>query len=138
MQLLHNYKLLWRRRKSFQKVLLKNNCFSLYLSKFYIVQEIVVYNNGYITFATMYYTILSSFYHSTSSPRKRGCWVYIDQLFENSVSPVVAVNWIRNELNSESIKVSKQYQSFIEIKLFVFSVEPSQFSKFHEKESKLN
>ena len=35
---------------------------SLYSSEFYIVQQIVVYKNGYIKFATMYYTILSNLY----------------------------------------------------------------------------
>ena len=97
----------------------------------------MVYNKGYIKFATMYYTILSSLYQSTSSPEKRGC-VYIDQFLENRVFPIEEVNRIGNDLNSESIKVSKQYQSFMEIKLFVFSVEASQFSKFHENESKHN
>ena len=83
----------------------------------------------------MYYTILSSLYQSNSSPWK-GVLVYIDQFFENSVCPIEEVNRIENDLNSESIKVSKQYQSFIEIKLFVFSVEASQFSISYENESK--
>ena len=83
----------------------------------------------------MYYTILSSLYQSNSSTWK-GVVVYIDQFFENSVCPIEEVNRIGNDLNSESIKVSKQYQSFIEIKLFVFSVEASQFSISYENGSK--
>ena len=83
----------------------------------------------------MYYTILSSLYQSNSSPWK-GVVVYIDQFFEKSVCPIEEVNRIGNDLNSESIKVSKQYQSFIEIKLFVFSVEASQFSISYENGSK--
>ena len=82
----------------------------------------------------MYYTILS-LYQSNSSPWK-GVLVYIDQFFENSVCPIEEVNRIGNDLNSESIKVSKQYQSFTEIKLFVFSVEASQFSISYENGSK--
>ena len=83
----------------------------------------------------MYYTVLSSLYQSNSSPWK-GVLVYIDQFFENSVCSIEEVNRIGNDLNSESIKVSKQYQSFIEIKLFVFSVEASQFSISEENGSK--
>ena len=54
-------------------------------SKFYVVHQIV-YNNVYIKFKTMYYTILSSLY--LSRPPGIQIWIYIDQFFENNFCPV--------------------------------------------------
>ena len=53
---------------------------SLYASKFHAVQQFVVYNKGYIKFATMHYTTLNSLYQSTSPPGKDVEFIYINFL----------------------------------------------------------
>ena len=74
-----------------------------------------------ITMSNLLYYSNPSYYSGLES---------IDQFFENSFCPIEEFSRIGNASNSENIKV------FMKIKLFVFSAEASQFSKFHENECK--
>ena len=60
---------------------------SWYSSKFHIIQQFV-YNNVYIKFKTVYYTILSSLRN---------------QFFENNFCPIEEVHRIGNDLHSKNI-----------------------------------
>ena len=69
----------------------------------------IAYNNVYIRFITMYYTILSSLCRSI---------VYVDQFFEKNFCPILEANRIGNDLNSKNILVLWRLS-------FFFSVEAS-------------
>ena len=88
-----------------------------YSSTLYRVQQIE-YNNVYIKFKTRYYTILSSLYRI----------IFWKQLLSHRKSRLGNREWLKQW----------KYLSFMEIGLFVFLMEASQFSKFDENESKHN
>ena len=88
-----------------------------YSSTLHRVQQIE-YNNVYIKFKTRYYTILSSLYRI----------IFWKQLLSHRKSRLGNREWLKQW----------KYLSFMEIGLFVFLMEASQFSKFDENESKHN